>query len=43
MERDLSVAKPLIANIGNKATGIFNKSELLEIYPSEGFRWNQVG
>ena len=28
----------LIANISNKVTGIFNKSEQLEIYPSKGFK-----
>ena len=32
------VAKLLIMNISNKATGMFNKSEWLEVYPSEGFR-----
>ena len=39
---ELLVAKPLIASISNKATGMFNKSEPLETYPSEGFRWNRV-
>ena len=41
--RELLVAKSLISNINNKATGncMFNKSELLETYP-EGFRWNWV-
>ena len=42
-ERERAVsAKPLMTNISNKATGMFNKSELLETYPSEGFRWNRV-
>ena len=34
---ELLVAKLLIVNINNKATGMFNKSELLETYLSEGF------
>ena len=42
MGRELLVAKPLIVNISNIATGMFNKSEPLETYPSEGFRWNRV-
>ena len=33
-----AVAKFLIANINNKATGMLNKSEPIEAYPSEGFR-----
>ena len=40
--RELLVAKALIVNISNKATGMFNKSEPPENYSSEGFRWNQV-
>ena len=43
MGRYLLVAKPLIANISNKATGMFNKSEPLETYPFEGFRWDETG
>ena len=35
---ELLVAKLLITNISNIATGMFNKSEPLETYPSEGFR-----
>ena len=41
MERAV-LAKLLIANIDNEATGMLSKSELLEAYPSEGFRWNWV-
>ena len=41
--RELLVAKLLIENISNEATGMFNKSEPLEAYPSEGFRWNPLG
>ena len=40
--RELLVANILIANIGNKATYIFNKYELLEAYPPEGLKWNWV-
>ena len=40
--RELLVAKALIVNISNKATGMFNKSEPPENYSSEGLRWNQV-
>ena len=39
---ELLVAKPLIVNISNKAKGMFNASEPLEAFPSEGFRWNLV-
>ena len=35
---ELLVATLLIANISNKATAMINKSEPLEIYPSEGFK-----
>ena len=34
----LLVAKLLIAHINNEATGMINKSEQLEAYPSENFR-----
>ena len=37
-ERELLVAKLLIANISNIASGMFNKYEPLEAYPSKGFR-----
>ena len=40
--RELLVAKLLIANISNKATDMFNTSELLKTYPSESFRENRV-
>ena len=36
------VGKFLIAHINNKATGMLNKSELLEAYSCDGFRWNWV-
>ena len=39
-ERD--VANHLIANISNITIGMLNKSEHLETYHSEGFRWNLV-
>ena len=42
MGRELLVAKPLITNISNKATGTFNKSDPCKTYHSEGFRWNRV-
>ena len=35
---ELLVTKLLIANISDEAIGMFNKSELLETYPSEDFR-----
>ena len=38
LERELLVAILQIANISNKATGMFNKSEPFETYPFEGFR-----
>ena len=37
---ELLVAKLLIVNISNKATGMLNISGPLEAYPSEGSRWN---
>ena len=36
----LLVAKLLIANVSNKSTGMFHKSELLEAHSTEGFRSN---
>ena len=36
------VAKLLVAHINNKATGMLNKSDPLEAYPSDSFRWNRV-
>ena len=36
--RELFVVQLLIGDISNKATGMFNQSEPLEAYPSEGFR-----
>ena len=48
--RGLLVAKLLIVNISNKATGMFNKSEPLEAYPFIRFQvklsithWNEIG
>ena len=41
--RELLVAKLLIEHINNKATGMLNMVELLEAYPSDGFRWNWFG
>ena len=38
--KELLVAKLLIAHINNNATRMLNKSEPLETYPSDGFRWN---
>ena len=32
------IAKLLIEPINNKATGMLNESELLEAYPSKGFK-----
>ena len=45
-ERELLVAKLLIVNISNKATGMFNKSEPLETYLSKvsgETRWDETG
>ena len=36
--RELLEAKLLIEQISNKATGMFNKSEPLEVHPSEVFQ-----
>ena len=42
MGKGLLVAILLITSISSKATGMFNISELLEDYPSEGFRKSWV-
>ena len=41
-ERELLVAKLLIVHINNKATETLNKSDPLEAYPSDSFRWNRM-
>ena len=38
MGREPLVAELLLVNINNKVTGVIDKSEPLEAYPSEGFR-----
>ena len=41
--RDLLIAKLLMVNVNNKATGMLTKSEPLEAYPYDVFRWNLLG
>ena len=41
--RELLVAELLVSHIDNKAIRLLNISEPLQIYPSDGFKYNPLG